>query len=138
MPESPVLTAVLLDSSDHDHIPDPTEAIRKAAAEFPEVVKGTSCNQNSFKTGVGSFLFVGPGPKGMGFKAMFKLKDSMPQAQELAEAEPARYQVGKTGWVTARFTAEDPLPREIWERWLSESYAIATGAGKKVAASNET
>jgi hypothetical protein len=30
---------------------DPTEAIRIKAADFPEVAKGTSCNQSSFKTG---------------------------------------------------------------------------------------
>ena len=119
------------------HTPDPTEAIRKAAADFPEVAKGTSCNQSSFKTGKGSFLFIGPGPKGVGFKAMFKLKDSLPQAQELADAKPKRFEVGKTGWVTTRFTVEEPLPKEIWERWLAESYAIALGTGRKAASSNE-
>jgi len=71
---------------------NPTEAIRKAAA-FPDVAQGTSCNQSSFKGSKGSFLFIGPGKKEMGFKAMFKLKDSMPQALELAEKEPMRFEV---------------------------------------------
>lgn len=56
---------------------DATEAIRMRAAEFPDVLKGTSCNQSSFKTASGSFLFIGPGAKGVGFKAMLKLGDSM-------------------------------------------------------------
>jgi hypothetical protein len=110
---------------------DPTEAIRRAAAEFPGVAKGTSCNQSSFKAGKGSFLFIGPGKKGMGFKAMFKLKASKPQALKLAQSEPSRFEMGKTGWVTTRFTAEDPLPKTIWEEWLAESYSLTYGAGKK-------
>ena len=80
---------------------DPTEPIRKRASALPGVARGTSCNQSSFKAGKGSFLFVGPGAKGKGFKAMFKLDRSMPQARKLASEEPDRFEVGSTGWVTA-------------------------------------
>ncbi|MCF7807805.1 MAG: hypothetical protein K9N38_04710 [Candidatus Marinimicrobia bacterium] len=103
---------------------DPTLAIREKAAEFEEVIKGTSCNQSSFKTKQGSFLFIGPGPKGVGYKAMFKLKESMPEAIRLAEKQPDQFEVGNTGWVTTRFTDESPLDKSIWTRWLSESYAL--------------
>lgn len=106
-------------------IPDPTDAIREKAASFPEVAKGTSCNQSSFKTRKRSFLFVGPGPKGKGYKAMFKLEASMPEALRLASQTPDRYEVSSTGWVTARFTAEDPMPRALWEKWLEESYRVS-------------
>lgn len=58
--------------------PDPTDAIRRQAVTFPGVAKGTSCTQSAFKAGKGTFLFIGPGPKRQGFKAMFKLKASMP------------------------------------------------------------
>jgi len=109
---------------------DPTEAIRRKAVEFPGVAKGTACTQSSFKAGKGTFLFIGPGAKGVGFKAMFKLKDSMPEAQELAAQQPDRFDVGNTGWVTARFTAEKPLPRKIWSKWLSESYDVTCGTGQ--------
>lgn len=109
---------------------DPTEPIREKAASFPEVAKGTSCNQSSFKAGKGSFLFIGPGAKGVGFKAMFKLEHSMSQARKLASKEPDRFEVGSTGWVTTRFTAEKPLPKSIWEKWLQESYDICCGSSK--------
>ncbi len=109
---------------------DPTELIREKAASYPEVAKGTSCNQSSFKAGKGSFLFIGPGAKGIGFKAMFKLDRSMPQARKLASQEPDRFEVGSTGWVTARFTAEKPLPKSIWAKWLQESYEICCGSAK--------
>ena len=94
---------------------------------MPGVVTGTSCSQTSFKVGKGTFLFIGPGPGGKGFKAMFKLDASMPRARELAADEPSRFEVGKTGWVTARFTVEEPLPTTLWEGWLSESYAMTRG-----------
>ena len=109
---------------------DPTEPIREKAASFPEVAKGTSCNQSSFKAGKGSFLFIGPGAKEVGFKAMFKLEYSMSQARKLASKEPDRFEVGSTGWVTTRFTAEKPLPKSIWEKWLQESYDICCGSSK--------
>ncbi|MBZ0267518.1 hypothetical protein K8I85_05140 [bacterium] len=110
---------------------DPTEAIRRKAVTFPRVAKGTSCTQSAFKAGTGTFLFIGPGPKGQGFKAMFKRNTSMPQALKLAAENPERFEVGSTGWVTARFTAEEPLPKRIWEKWLAESHDVTCGAGRK-------
>lgn len=106
---------------------DPTLPIREKAAAFDNVVTGTSCNQSSFKTKKGSFLFIGPGAKGIGYKAMFKLKASIADAQKLADEYPQRFEVGKTGWVTTRFSEEVPLPDEIWENWLEESYRITEG-----------
>lgn len=103
---------------------DPTFPIREKAASFENVVTGTSCNQSSFKTKRGSFFFTGPGAKGVGFKAMFKLNGSMPQAQTLAKENPRHFEVGSTGWVTTRFSTGEPLPKAIWEKWLEESYLI--------------
>ena len=110
---------------------DATDAIRRQAVTFPGVAKGTSCTQSAFKAGKGTFLFIGPGPKGQGFKAMFRLKASMPQARKLAARDPTRFEVGSTGLVTARFTAAEPLPKRIWGKWLSESYEVTCGTGQK-------
>lgn len=106
---------------------DPTKPLMTAAAELPDVVEGTSCNQSSYKVGRKAFLYVGPGPKGVGFKAMFKLEASVEAARALSESEPARVEVGVGNWVTTRFTAEEPLPKKIWSRWLKESYTLAAG-----------
>ena len=105
---------------------DPTGALRKAAAALPNVVEGTSCNQTSYKAGKKAFLYVGPGTKGIGYKAMFKLEVSLEQAKGLAKSEPERFELGVGNWVTTRFSAETPLPKKIWSRWLKESYAGAT------------
>ncbi|MDH4070917.1 MAG: hypothetical protein OEV30_10890, partial [Ignavibacteria bacterium] len=87
---------------------DPTDPIRNRAVTFPGIAKGTSCTQSAFKAGKGTFLFIGPGPKGEGYKAMFRLTASMAQALRLAAEKPDRFEVGSTGWVTTRFTAEKP------------------------------
>ncbi len=112
-------------------IQDPTDAILRQALALPGVLTGKSCSQSTFKVGKGTFLFIGPGPKGQGFKAMFKLKASIPEALKFAEEDPKRYEVGSTGWVTARFTAEQPIPNKVWEKWLIESYEVTLGTPMK-------
>jgi hypothetical protein len=106
---------------------DPTEPIRQVASEFPDVAEGTSCTQGSFKVGKQAFLYIGP--QGGRFKAMFKLDASRAEAEALAEERPDDFQVGSTAWITARFSAEKPMPKRLWTKWLKESHAIAAGAG---------
>ena len=67
------------------------------------------------------------------YKAMFKLEKSKPEAIKLAKKDPNCYSVGSSAWVTARFTADKPMPKKLWEKWLDESYqlTIAAGSGKK-------
>jgi hypothetical protein len=102
---------------------DPTEVIRLRASKYPEVDEGTACTQSSFKTNKKAFLYVGM--QGGRYKAMFKLKDSLAQATKLAKEDSDLYQVGTGGWVTARFTAEKPLSKSIWTKWLDESYGLS-------------
>lgn len=104
---------------------DPTEAMRLKATSYPGVTVGTSCNQSSFKLGKKAFLYCGP--QGGRFKAMFKLGPSRAEAEALQDAHPDRFDVGKTNYVTARFSAEEPLDEDIWTRWLDESYAESGG-----------
>ncbi len=106
--------------------------MRLRASAYPEVDEGAACTQSSFKAGKKSFFFVGE--QGGRFKAMFKLDASMPEARRLAQECPEDFQTqaGSTGWVTARFSAEKPLPKKLWQRWLDESYALSTqGSSKK-------
>ena len=112
-------------------VKDPTEPIRLKASRYPAVDEGTACTQSSFKTGTKAFLYVGM--QGGRYKAMFKLQNSMPEATKLAKKDPNSYEVGSNNWVTARFTADAPMPKKRWEKWLDESYALslATGTGRR-------
>ena len=100
--------------------------MRELARGLADVTEGVSCNQASFKAGKSGFFFVGPGAKGVGFKAMFKLDGSLEDAAARAEKEPDRYQVGKNGWVTVRFTAEKPMPKSVWSKWVKEAHRIGS------------
>ena len=104
---------------------DPAKPILAKAAKYPDAVEGSSCTQTSFKVGKKAFLYIGM--QGGRHKAMFKLNESMPEAVKLAANQPDSYQTGSTGWVTVRFTAEQPIPKKIWEKWLEESYQFAAG-----------
>ncbi len=106
---------------------DPTKALMAAAAALPKVVEGTSCNQSSYKVGKRAFLYVGPGPKGVGYKAMFKLDASLAAAEEMSQSSPDRIEIGVGNWVTARFSSDEPLPKSVWGSWLKESYGAAAG-----------
>ncbi|MFK7802037.1 MAG: hypothetical protein AB8G95_10420 [Anaerolineae bacterium] len=101
---------------------DPTEPMRMKASLYPSVDEGTACTQSSFKANKQGFLYIGK--QGGRYKAMFKLKKSIIEADDLAAQTPADFQVGNTGWVTARFTAEEPMPTQLWEKWLDESYEL--------------
>jgi hypothetical protein len=113
-------------------LPDPTLPIRTQASRFAGVDEGTACTQSSFKRGKKAFLFIGM--QGGRYKAMFKLSKSMPEAIRLAKQEPDDFQTGSTAWVTARFTAEQPLPKRIWGKWLKESYELSTSSTQSSAA----
>lgn len=99
---------------------DPTEAMRLKASLYPQVDEGTACTQRSFKVKNRGFLYIGE--QGGRYKAMFKLKESLLEASELAENAPADFQVGTGGWVTARFSGESPMPQQLWEKWLDLEY----------------
>ena len=108
---------------------DPIQPIYEMAGSFADVETSMSCNQNAFKVGKVSFLFIGPGNKGVGYKAMFKLDKSLGQATKLAEKDADRIQVGVNGWVTARFTDKKPLAKTVWKKWLKESYELTINRG---------
>lgn len=104
---------------------DAAEELRIAARKLPDIEEGMSCSQTAFKRNGTAFLYVGQ--QGGRHKAMFKLKESRAEAEQLAKDSPDGYQVGSTSWVTARFSDERPMPRTLWRRWLQESYHLSAG-----------
>lgn len=110
---------------------DLTKPILDKARSFPKVIEGTSCSQTSFKAGKKAFLYIGM--QGGRYKAMFKLEHSIPEATQLAQDDAHCYEVGKMGWVTARFSDDKPMPDSLWGKWLDESYELATRTKSKKA-----
>ena len=50
--------------------------------------------------------------------------------QHLVDHQAERFELGTGQWVVARFTAEKPLPKTQWKKWLEESYALTAPAQK--------
>ena len=110
--------------------------MRERACAYPDVDAGTACTQSSFKVRKKAFFFVGE--QGGRFKAMFKLDASRDQAFARAAEAPDDTQIGSGVWVTARFSADKPLPKRVWTKWLDESYALTASPKKKPAAKKKT
>jgi hypothetical protein len=91
--------------------------LRQSALSLPQTSEGSSCVNRAFKVGSKNFLFAGE--KDGQVKIMLRLFDSVAQAEAL---DDQRIKVGKFGWVTIRFAADDPPDSGLVEQWVLESY----------------
>jgi predicted DNA-binding protein (MmcQ/YjbR family) len=99
------------------------EELRAFALSFPEAYEEFPWGHCAIK--VNKKIFVSLGTED-GLSVSLKLGDSNFEALLLPFTEPARYGMGKHGWVTSRFAAQDSPPMEILRAWIEESYrAIA-------------
>lgn len=94
-----------------------SEQLRAFALALPETSEGTSCVNRAFKVRKKNFLFVGEQDDQV--RIMVKLTDSAKAADALADP---RVDVGKHGWVTLRFAADDALDADLLEAWVLESF----------------
>lgn len=94
-----------------------SDQLRGVALSLPETSEGTSCVNRAFKVRKKNFLFLGE--KDGEVRLMVKLVESLAGAEALADP---RIDVGRLGWVTARFEPEDPPDVGMLERWVVESF----------------
>jgi len=111
----------------------PVETLSALARRHAGVTEGIACagtplERRTMKVGARAFLFVGASD------AMVKLAASIPEARRLARAAPARYRVGTGGWVKVAFSTDEPPAREVFARWIAESYALMKAPAKKTPA----
>ncbi|MBL9007913.1 MAG: MmcQ/YjbR family DNA-binding protein [Myxococcales bacterium] len=109
------------------------DSFRRAALALVGVEEGIACagtplEKATYRVGNKAFLFLGN--KGDRYDAMLKLDASLDEALRLAAASPASYRVGSTGWVTATFAAAEVPPTGVIERWIAESHAVMSHAGR--------
>jgi predicted DNA-binding protein (MmcQ/YjbR family) len=99
-------------------------ALAAYAAAHPETREDNPWGERAFKVKGKTFLFMAAGGEGLGLSV--KLPDSADIALSLPFAVPTGYGLGKSGWVSANFAADDDVPVELLKAWINESFrAIA-------------
>jgi predicted DNA-binding protein (MmcQ/YjbR family) len=98
--------------------------LRKFALGYPEAHEEFPWGERAIKVAKKVFLFMRCDKTCLSLS--IKLLDSNEEALELPFTQSTGYGLGKSGWVTARFAADEPVPIEQLCSWIDESYrAIA-------------
>jgi predicted DNA-binding protein (MmcQ/YjbR family) len=93
------------------------------ALGYPEAYEDHPWGDTAIKVRTKVFCFLGAGdPAGGGLTIGVKLPESHPLALAQPHVTPMRYGLGKAGWVTGIFPADDLPPIPMIEAWLDESY----------------
>ena len=96
-------------------------ALKKFALSYPEAHEDHPWGETVVKVKKKVFVFLGR-PEGGGFGLSVKLPHSNLFALDLPFATPTGYGLGKSGWVTAQFSARQKPPLDLLKRWIDESY----------------
>jgi len=96
------------------------EVLRTFALAFPEAREDFPWGERVVKVKDKVFVFLGRDDEDLGVTV--KLPSSGLLALGLPFASPTGYGLGKSGWVTARFTAKDKPPLDMLRKWIEESY----------------
>lgn len=99
--------------------------LREHALGYPETREDHPWGHVAIKVREKVFVFLGGG-EGGGLSLSVKLAASHTSALDRPFAEPTGYGLGKHGWVSATFEADETPPLELLRAWIDESYrAIA-------------
>jgi predicted DNA-binding protein (MmcQ/YjbR family) len=100
--------------------------LRDYSMTFPEVTEDSPWGHRAMKVRGKAFVFLGGEKNTSELSLSVKLPQSRDMAADLPFAEPTGYGLGKSGWVTARFTKVSDVPMDLMKSWINESYrAIA-------------
>ena len=101
--------------------------LRDYAMSFPETTEDHPWGHRAIKVKKKkAFVFLGGEASPKELSMSVKLPQSRDMAADLPFAEPTGYGLGKSGWVTARFTKVSDVPMDLLRAWIDESYrAIA-------------
>ena len=95
-------------------------ALRKHALAYPEAYEEMPWGHHAIKVKGKSFLFLAADGGALSLSA--KLPSSGTVALKLPFASPTEYGLGRSGWVTARFSRGARVPLDIFRMWIDESY----------------
>ena len=100
--------------------------LRDFAMGYPESTEDHPWGHRAIKVKGKAFVFLGGDKNAKELSMSVKLPESRDMAADLPFAEPTGYGLGKSGWVTARFTKITDVPMDLMKKWIDESYrAIA-------------
>lgn len=103
------------------------ETLRRFGLGLPETVEAFPWGESALKVRKKVFAFLGHGGGQLGFSV--KLPDSGADVLCMPFASPTGYGLGKSGWVTFRFDADELPHDEDLEAWVEESFrAVAPKA----------
>jgi predicted DNA-binding protein (MmcQ/YjbR family) len=95
-------------------------ALRRVALAMPEAYEDRPWGEPVFKVRKKIFVTLGRDEEGLWISA--KLPATSGIALMLPNVEPTGYNLGRSGWVTARFAPGDEPPMKMLAAWLDESY----------------
>jgi predicted DNA-binding protein (MmcQ/YjbR family) len=109
-------------------------ALRKFALGYPEAYEEFPWGERCIKVRKKIFVFMGSDR--VSLRLTVKLPRSYGDALLAPFVKPTGYGLGKSGWVTATFTARERVPLDILRDWIDESYRAI--APKKLSAAMDT
>jgi predicted DNA-binding protein (MmcQ/YjbR family) len=104
--------------------------LRGFALSYPSAYEDFPWGERVIKVAKKIFLFLGVASDGLHISV--KLPQSAGLALSLPFASPTGYNLGRSGWVTARFGAREKPPLGVLRQWIDESYRAV--APKRLAA----
>jgi predicted DNA-binding protein (MmcQ/YjbR family) len=105
--------------------------LRGFALSYPSAYEDFPWGERVIKVAKKIFLFLGVASDGLHLSV--KLPQSASLALSLPFASPTGYNLGRSGWVTARFGARENPPLPVLRQWIDESYRAV--APKRLVAS---
>jgi predicted DNA-binding protein (MmcQ/YjbR family) len=94
--------------------------VRKISLEYPEAFEDHPWDHDTYKVRKKTFVFVGGTDETMTLTV--KLPLSREEALTLSNAEPSRYGLGKSGWITFAVDHKTRMNAADIEEWIDESY----------------
>jgi len=106
-----------------DPLAEARAALRGHALSLPEAWEDFPWGEPVAKVGKKVFVFFGPA-SAQSLSLSVKLGPSLAEVSLLPFVQPTGYGLGKAGWITARFTADEPPLLGWLQGWISESYRL--------------
>ena len=106
------------------------ETLRDRALSLPETVEEFPWGHSALKVRRKTFVFLNHSEEELSLSV--KLPVSRDFALIFDWAEPTGYGLGRSGWISGRFSEGEEIDLELLQRWILESYKAV--APKKLSA----